>query len=67
MRWAREERFLMNTSRTIALIVVGALIGEELVHRRFRRGVDNPFYVMAVGIAVGAGGSLAWGAARRGR
>ena len=30
-------------------------------------GVDNPFYIMAVGMAVGAGGSLPWGAARHGR
>ncbi len=58
----------MNTSRTIALIVVGALIGGRVgLIAGLVGGVDNPFYIMAVGIAVGAGGSLAWGAARRGR
>ena len=58
----------MNTSRTIALIVVGALIGGGVrLIAGFVGGVDNPFYIMAVGMAVGVGGSLAWGAARRGR
>ena len=55
----------MNTSGTIALIVVGALVGGGV--GLIVGGVDNPFYIMAVGIAVGAGGSVAWGAARRGR
>jgi hypothetical protein len=58
----------MNTSRTIALIVVGALVGGGVGPiAGFVGGVDNPFYIMAVGIAVGAGGSLSWGAAERGR
>jgi len=58
----------MNTSRAIASIVVGALIGGGVgLIVGSVGGVDNPFYIMAVGIAVGAGGSLAWDAARRGR
>ena len=68
MRRAREERFLMNTSRTIASIVVRALIGEELASSSVSSGASiTPFYIMAVGIAVCAGGGLSWGAARHGR
>lgn len=58
----------MSISRTIASIVAGALIGGGIgLIAGSVGGADNPFYIMAVGIAVGAGGSLAWDAARRGR
>jgi hypothetical protein len=50
-------------SRTVAKIVVGALVGGVLglLAGFLLPGVGNPFTYASIGIAVGAGASLAFG------